>query len=105
MTRKGKLCAASLRPSWLAASGMGQALSAQRMAADPPTYTKDIVPITQEVCTRCHTEGGLGPMPLTTYEEVARYAPRIKNNVQKRIMPHGRSTPRSAFRRTTTTFR
>ncbi len=77
----------------LSASGMGHALSAQRIAADqkadPPTYTKDIVPITQEVCMRCHMEGGLAPMPLTTYEEVALFAPLIKDHVQKRIMPPG----------------
>ena len=93
MTRKdrpqlrSRLCAAVFAAVALAASGMGYALSAQRMAADPPTYTKDIVPITQEVCMRCHMEGGLAPMPLTTYEEVRLFAPLIKDHVQKRIMP------------------
>ncbi len=97
MTRKDRpqlhwrLSAAVFTAIALTASGMGQALSAQRIGADqkadPPTYSKDIAPITQEACMRCHVEGGLAPMPLTTYEEVALFAPLIRNHVQKRIMP------------------
>ena len=37
---------------------------------DPPTYSKDVAPILQQTCIRCHSEGGVAPMPLTTYEEV-----------------------------------
>ena len=54
---------------------------------DPPNYSKDVAPILQGACVRCHTEGAVGPMPLTTYEEVRPFAPLIKDRVVKRIMP------------------
>ena len=54
---------------------------------DPPTYSKDVAPILQQTCTGCHTEGGVAPMSLTTYEEVRRFATLIKDRVVKRIMP------------------
>ena len=56
-------------------------------ATDPPTYSNDVAPIIQGVCMRCHVEGGLGPMPLTTYEEVRPYARRIRESVLRRVMP------------------
>jgi hypothetical protein len=49
-----------------------------------PTYAEDIAPIVQ---VRCHVEGGLGPMPLTRYDEVRRYARRIRQVVLERSMP------------------
>ncbi len=65
-----------------AAEGLGTA-----RPDDPPTYSKDVAPILQGVCLRCHVEGGLGPMPLTTYEEVLPYARRIREYVIRRVMP------------------
>ena len=52
-----------------------------------PTYTRDIAPIMHEVCMRCHVEGGLGPMPFSTYEEILPWAPMIKEEVAVRHMP------------------
>jgi len=46
--------------------------------AEAVTFTKDIAPIFQRSCQDCHRIGGGAPMPLTTYEEVRRLAPRIK---------------------------
>ena len=54
---------------------------------DPPTYSKDVAPILQQTCIRCHSEGGVAPMPLTTYEEVRQFATLIKDRVVRRIMP------------------
>ena len=54
---------------------------------DPPTYSKDVAPIFQRTCMRCHTEDGVAPMSLTTYEEVRRFATLIRDRVVKRIMP------------------
>src|SRR5690606_520146 len=45
-------------------------------AQDVPTYSRDIAPIMQGVCQKCHVEGGLGPMPLTSYQQVRRWASR-----------------------------
>jgi len=43
------------------------------------TFTKDIAPILQRSCQSCHREAGVAPMPLTTYQDVRRYATRIKD--------------------------
>ena len=42
------------------------------------TFTKDIAPILQRSCQRCHNPNGVAPMPLTTYEEVRPWARAIK---------------------------
>jgi hypothetical protein len=61
--------------------------TAAQSAGDAPTYSADIAPIVQDVCMRCHVEGGLGPMALTNYQEVRRYATRIRGAVLERSMP------------------
>jgi hypothetical protein len=43
------------------------------------TFTRDIAPILQRSCQNCHWAGGGAPMSLTTYQEVRRYATRIKD--------------------------
>ena len=43
------------------------------------TFTKDIVPILQRSCQNCHRAGGGAPMAFTTYQEVRRYATRIRD--------------------------
>ena len=43
------------------------------------TFTKDIAPILQRSCQSCHREAGVAPMALTTYQDVRRYATRIKD--------------------------
>jgi hypothetical protein len=43
------------------------------------TFTKDIAPILQRSCQNCHRAGGGAPMALTTYQEVRRFATRIKD--------------------------
>ena len=42
------------------------------------TFHKDIEPILQRSCQNCHRLGGVGPMPLVTYEEVAPFAGLIE---------------------------
>ncbi|GIS51037.1 MAG: hypothetical protein Ct9H90mP25_4710 [Gammaproteobacteria bacterium] len=46
--------------------------------ADEVTFHKDIEPILQRSCQSCHREGGAGPMPLVTYEQVAPFAGLIE---------------------------
>ena len=53
-------------------SGMASAQSAE------VTFHKDIEPILQRSCQGCHREGGAGPMPLVTYDQVAPYAGLIE---------------------------
>ena len=79
-----------LRMLWLASSAAlaltaawGRGLTAQ----NAPTYSADIAPIMQRVCVQCHGEGGLGPMALSSYEEVRPWASRIREEVALRRMP------------------
>ncbi|MEC7834014.1 MAG: hypothetical protein VX850_05070, partial [Gemmatimonadota bacterium] len=41
------------------------------------TFTKDVVPILQRSCQRCHREHGVGPMALVEYDDVRRNARRV----------------------------
>ena len=45
---------------------------------DEVTFHKDIEPILQRSCQNCHRAGGVGPMPLVTYEQVAPFAGLIE---------------------------
>lgn len=45
---------------------------------DQITFHRDIEPILQRSCQTCHRDGGAGPMPLVTYEEVAPFAGLIE---------------------------
>lgn len=42
------------------------------------TFHRDIEPILQRSCQNCHREGGVAPMPLITYEQVAPFAGLIE---------------------------
>ena len=42
------------------------------------TFSRDIAPILQRSCQYCHNATGVAPMPLQTYQQVRRYARRIK---------------------------
>ena len=46
--------------------------------ADEVTFHKDIEPILQRSCQNCHRDGGVGPMPLVTYDQVAPFAGLIE---------------------------
>ena len=48
------------------------------MLAQEITFHKDIEPILQRSCQTCHRPGGVAPMPLTNYDEVAPYAGLIE---------------------------
>ncbi len=51
------------------------------------TFTKDVAPILQRACENCHRQDGVGPMPLTTYEQVRPWATAIKKRTATREMP------------------
>jgi hypothetical protein len=56
------------------------------------TYYRDVKPLLDEKCTQCHVEGGIGPYPFTTYEEVKPLASLIGYDVEKGIMPPWRAS-------------
>src|SRR5436309_15688914 len=55
------------------------------------TFTKDIAPILQRSCQRCHRPDGVAPMPLVTYGEVRPGDRAIKQRTG--IGPHAGVMP------------
>ena len=53
----------------------------------PVTYAGDVAEIINQNCVTCHREGGIGPMELTSYEQVQEWAPLIKMRVVNEDMP------------------
>ncbi len=58
---------------------------------DEVTFTKDIAPILQRSCQKCHRPNSLAPMSLITYEDVRPWARSIKQRTglrnQMGVMP------------------
>ena len=65
--------------------------SARAQSGEAPTFTKDIAPILQRSCQKCHRPNSLAPMSLITYEEVRPWARSIKQRTGLRnrlgVMP------------------
>jgi len=71
-------------------SGSGS-VQAQTAPANAVTFTKDIAPILQRSCEKCHRVDGVAPMALSTYEEVRPWARAIKQRTA--IGPHAGVMP------------
>jgi hypothetical protein len=72
------------------AAGTGDAGERVKLHRPDPTvvtFSRDVAPIIQQKCQQCHQAGSIAPMQLITYDEVRRYAPLIKDRVQRRVMP------------------
>jgi hypothetical protein len=66
------------------------AISAQapaRAGARQVTFTRDVAPIMQRSCQRCHRPDSMAPMSFLTYEDVRPWARAIKTKVTAREMP------------------
>ena len=62
----------------VAAATVAARAQSQMPKAGDPTFSKDIAPILQQHCQRCHHADGGAPMALTTFEEARPYAKSIK---------------------------
>jgi hypothetical protein len=58
------------------------------------TFHRDVLPILQSHCQTCHRAGGIGPMPLETYAQVARRADDVLRMTTSRAMPPWFADPR-----------
>jgi hypothetical protein len=56
-------------------------------AAATPTFTKDVLPILQRSCQKCHRPGAMAPMSLINYQEVRPWTRAIATRVASRQMP------------------
>ena len=54
---------------------------------DDPTFSRDIAPILQRSCQKCHRPSSLAPMSLISYEEVRPWARAIKYRTGLRDQP------------------
>ena len=76
---------------------VGCAFSAS--AAERVTFTKDILPIFQDHCQKCHRPSGtnvsgmVAPMSLMTYEQTRPWAKSILRGVQSKSMPPWYASP------------
>ncbi len=66
---------------------LGGSPFAQDVVPQDVTYYRDISPIIQENCQACHRPNRIGPFSLMTYEEVADFAPLIREVTRLRTMP------------------
>ena len=61
--------------------------AAQSAGAGDVTFSRDIAPILQRSCQKCHRPDALAPMSLLTYAEVRPWARAIKNRTGLRDKP------------------
>ena len=71
----------------VAVVGLPSAVSAQEAATDEVTFTRDIAPILQRSCQKCHRPNSLAPMSLIDYEEVRPWARAMKYRTGLRDTP------------------
>ena len=60
---------------------------ARSLAAETPTFTRDIAPIVFRECAECHHAGGIAPFSLTSFADVKKRAKTIARVTGSRIMP------------------
>ncbi|HXN63802.1 MAG TPA: hypothetical protein VN862_00605 [Candidatus Acidoferrales bacterium] len=63
-------------------------------ASYQPAFYKDVLPILHQHCQTCHRAGGIGPMPLETYEQARLKSLEIRGEVQTKEMPPWFGDPR-----------
>ena len=91
--RRWSLAAGAALAAALLLASAGEALAQSGVAGAPgvadtaPTFSRDVAPILQRSCQRCHQPTGIGPMSLLTYRDVRPWARSIRDRVERRLMP------------------
>ncbi len=57
------------------------------------SYANDVAPILAKNCVACHTEGGIGPFAMSSYEMVKGFAPMIRESLRTDRMPPYNADP------------
>lgn len=57
------------------------------------TYTKDIVPILEKHCIRCHHEGGIAPWNMSDYATISGWSQMMKQVILTKRMPPWKADP------------
>ncbi len=57
------------------------------------SYAKDVAPILADKCLACHTEGGMGPFAMNSYDVVKAMSPMIREALRTGRMPPTTPTP------------
>lgn len=72
---------------WMAAGLMIAGTASAWAGAEKVTYAEHVAPILNASCVECHRAGEIGPMALTSYQDVRPWAKSIKEVVHTRTMP------------------
>ena len=65
----------------------------RRQAHAGISYSDTIAPILEKRCVGCHTEGGIGPWAMSSYEMVQGFAPMIREVIRTDRMPPWNADP------------
>lgn len=57
------------------------------------SYREDVAPILMDKCVVCHTEGGIGPWAMTSYNMVLGFSPMIREVLRTKRMPPWHADP------------
>ena len=57
------------------------------------SYAREAAPILSAKCVVCHTEGGIGPFAMSSYEVVKGFSPMIREVLRTRRMPPFHADP------------
>jgi hypothetical protein len=57
------------------------------------SYAKQVAPILEQKCIACHQAGGIGPMALTSYEQVKAFSPMMRETLRTERMPPYHADP------------
>lgn len=71
----------------VAAPSYGAPSGGTQTQAAGVTFHKDVEPIVQKNCQKCHVAGGIAPFALTTYDDAKAAASEMVDATSKRIMP------------------
>ncbi len=85
----GRKVAMATRP---AAGGMLISFP-ERGKSGAVSYVQTIAPIVKDKCVECHQPGGIGPMQLTSYEQIKGFAPMIRETIRTKRMPPWHAEP------------